>query len=143
MKNALMILVLALPFAALAQTYRWVDAKGGVHFTQIPPRSGPYTIIGGAPPPAASPNQDSLNESLEQSLEDAPKQAAEAERLAQELAQRQERCRQAIERLAYLEAQTPRRMATTSAEGEVVRDSDAQFQERLAAQRGQMKDNCD
>lgn len=143
MRIHLIVLALALlPLAAVAQTYRWVDENGRVNFTQVPPKTGPYTVIGGAPPPAAAPNQESLNQSLDQERDSREEQRLAAEKKAAEQAQRQERCRKAIEQLAYLEGQTARRMASTNEQGEVVRDTEEQFEQRLTGQRELIKENC-
>ena len=138
-----LLLLAVLPFAALAQTYRWVDADGGVHFTQIPPRTGAYTVIGAASPPAAAPNQDSLNQALKQAGKDEARTAEESAQLAQERAQRDERCRNAISQLAYLDAHTPRRLANTDGSGETTRMSEEQFAQRRQTEQQNIKANCD
>lgn len=143
LQSAALFLCLALPLAALAQTYRWVDEKGQVHYSQIPPRNQQYKSIGPAPPPAAAPNQDALNKSLDDSVKDAPKQQEAAAKAELQRAQRQDRCKKAIESLAYLEAQTPRRLAKTDSKGEVSRVTEEQFEQSKAAQQRGIKDNCD
>ena len=143
LQSAALFLCLALPLAALAQTYRWVDEKGQVHYSQIPPKNQQYKSIGPAPPPAAAPNQDALNKSLDDSVKGAPKQQEEAAKAEQQRAARQERCKKAIEQLAYLEAHTPNRLANTDSKGEVSRVTDEQYAQSKAAQQKGIKDNCD
>lgn len=138
-----LVLLALLPCALPAQTYRWVDEAGQVHYTQIPPKSGPYSVIGPAPPPGAAPNQEALNQSLEESIKAEPEQQAAAEAAAQQQAQRQENCRQALVRLAYLDARTARRLGTTDAQGNIARMTEEEFQAQRAAEQDKIKQNCD
>lgn len=142
MKRAWLLLVLAaLPSLAAAQTYRWVDETGQLHYTQTPPVNRQYDVIGPAPPPSAS-NQDDLNKNLEQDIKDRPKRQEDAAKAEQQQAKRQESCKKAMEQLAYLEARTARRLSTTDAQGNVSRLTEEQFQERRAAEQQKIKDNC-
>lgn len=142
MKRAWLLLVLAaLPSLAAAQTYRWVDETGQLHYTQTPPVNRQYDVIGPAPPPSAS-NQDDLNKNLEQDIKDRPKQQEEAAKAEQQQVKRQESCKKAMEQLAYLESRTARRLSTTDAQGNVSRLTEEQFQERRTAEQQKIKDNC-
>jgi hypothetical protein len=129
---------------ATAAMYRWVDSKGQVHFTQVPPEAPrEYEVIGNAPPPSAAPNQDSLNQTLQKSVQDAPKQKEQADKVAQAKALRQERCTAAMNHLQMLDAQTARRLATKDAQGNPVRMSEDEFQKERTVAQKDIKDNCD
>jgi hypothetical protein len=57
-----LIAFLLLPAALSAEeatVYRWVDAGGQVHFSQIPPESGKYDLIQGRRPSAPAPGAES------------------------------------------------------------------------------------
>jgi Domain of unknown function (DUF4124) len=86
----LVFALLAVPVAAAAQMYKWKDAHGQVHFTQTAPAAGvPFERIGPASPaPAGAAVETSAGAAT------APAQDAA----------RQERCRQAIEAVALLDA---------------------------------------
>lgn len=138
------VLLAALPLAALAQTYKWKDQYGQVHFSQFPPKDGKAEIIGAPPPPvSSSPNQDTLNKSFADAQKAEPERQKAADAAAQLQAQRQEACRQAIERTAYLDAHTPRRLATTDANGNVSRMTEEEFARQRAAEQDKIKQNCD
>jgi hypothetical protein len=138
------VLLAALPLAAQAQMYKWKDERGQVHFTQVPPSGGQkYELIGPPPPPTAAPNQEALNQSLEEARKAAPEQQKAAEQAAQRQAQRQETCRQALERIAYLDARTPRRLGVKDADGQTSRMTDEEFQRQRGAEEERVKQNCD
>ena len=144
MRRALLVLVAAaLPLAAHAQMYKWKDQYGQIHFTQLPPKDAKAEIISGPPPPSLNPNQDALNKSLGDAQKASPEKQKSAEVAAQQQAQRQENCRQAIERVAYLDAHTPRRLATKDESGNVSRMSDEEFARQRAAEQDRIKQNCD
>jgi hypothetical protein len=139
------LILLALPLAAHAATYKWKDKNGRLHFTQVPPLQGiPYEVIGpAAPPPTAAPNQESLNQSLEQARQAAPEQQRLAEQADAIAAARRQNCMNALERIAYLDARTPRRLATKDEQGNVARMTDEEFQRQRAAEEQRVKENCD
>lgn len=142
-RGFLVIVAAALPALALAQTYKWKDEYGQVHFTQIPPKSGAYELIGPPPPPAASPNQEALNKSLEDAQKAEPERQRAAEQEAQRQAARQEACKQALERIAWLDAHPLRRLATTDAQGNVSRMTQEEFDRQRAAEQDKATKNCD
>lgn len=142
-RGLLTLAVALLPLATFAQTYKWKDEAGRLHFTQVPPRSGVYEVIGPARPPASAPNQETLNQSLEQSVKAEPERKKAEEMAALQQARRQETCRQAIEQLAYLDARTARRLATTDEKGGYARMTEEEFQRQRAAQEAAIKQNCD
>jgi hypothetical protein len=118
------------PVLATAQVYRWVDDRGQVHYSQVPPPGKSAEQVGAPPPPAAAPNQESLNQSLKDAGAAAPAQKAEADRMAQNQAALEQFCKQTREQLAYLDAKTPQRITTTNDKGEVSRISEPEFQQR-------------
>lgn len=144
MRPFCLVAVALLPLAAQAATYKWRDANGRLVFTQLPPAQGvPYEVIGGAPPPATAPNQDALNQSLQQSQREEPRRQQAAEASAAIAAARQQNCINAIERIAYLDAQTPRRLAVTDDKGNVARMTEEEFRRQRAAEEDKVKQFCD
>ena len=132
----------ALPLAAGAQAYRWVDEKGQVHYTQTPPPGKNAQPVAAPPPPAAAPNQDSINRSLEADRAAQPGKQAEAARTAQIQEQAAQQCRQAREQLAYMDEKTSRRLGTTDEQGNVSRVTEEQFQERRAELQRLISERC-
>ena len=132
----------ALPLAALAQTYKWKDARGQVHYTQVPPRTGTYEVITPAAAPAPAPNQEALNQSLQEAQKAAPEQQAAADKAAAQAAQRQEKCKQALERIAYMDARTPRRLGVKDEQGNTSRMTQEDFDKQRAAWQAQADQNC-
>lgn len=134
----------ALPLAALAQTYKWRDARGQVHYAQVPPKSGTYEVITPAATtaPTPAPNQEALNQSLQDAQKTAPAQQAAADKAAAEQAQRQEKCKQALERIAYMDARTPRRLGVKDAQGNSARMTQEDFDKQRGAWQQQADQNC-
>ena len=124
------ILLAAAPLLAAAQAYRWVDDRGQVHYSQVPPPGRDAQPVGPPPPPQAAPNQDNLNQSLKDANEAAPKKQAEADRLAQNPANVADYCKQLREQLDYLDAKTARRLGGTDEKGNVTRVTEEEFQQR-------------
>ena len=144
MNRRVWILLAALPLAAHAQTYKWKDARGQMHFTQVPPPAGTaYERIGPAAAPNAAPNQDALNKSLDQAEKDAPGRQKAAEQADAIQAARKQNCMNALERIAYLDAHTPRRLATQDEKGNVSRMTDEEFRRQRAAEDERVRQNCD
>ena len=131
-----------LPLVAGAQAYRWVDDKGQVHYSQVPPTGRQAEAVGPPPPPAAAPNQDALNRTLKEEGEAAPQRKADAAQASQIQAQSEAQCRQAREQLAYMDAKTSRRLGTTDAQGNVSRVTEEQFQERRAELQRVISERC-
>ena len=136
------LLLAAVPLAAGAETYRWVDEKGQVHYTETPPPGKNAQVVPPPPPPSAAPNQDALNQSLDKARADAPRQKAEADRTAQAQAQREQQCKQARDQLAYMDEKTARRLGTTDEQGNVSRVTEEQFQERRAELQKVIGESC-
>jgi hypothetical protein len=143
MKRLAVLALLALPVLATAQMYKWKDEQGRMHFTQVPPKAGiPFETLGAPPPPAEAPNQESLNKSLDDSRKAAPEQQKAADQASEREAQRQQACARAMERLAYLDARTARRLATKDAAGNVTRMDDAEFQRQRTTAQDEINKNC-
>jgi hypothetical protein len=138
----LFVALALLPLSAGAQAYRWVDEKGQVHYSQVPPPGRSAQAVGPPPPAAAAPNQDALNQSLADEKAAEPEKRAEAERLNQAHAQREQQCRQAHEQLSYMEAKTARRLGTTDEQGNVSRVTEEQFQQRRAELQRVISEAC-
>lgn len=128
--SLLAVLLAAAPLLAAAQVYRWVDDRGQVHYSQVPPPGRDVQPVGPAPPPQAAPNQDNLNQSLKDANEAAPKNQAEADRLARNQANVDDYCKQLRDQLAYLDEKTARRLGATDEKGNVTRVTEEEFQQR-------------
>lgn len=137
------LLLVALPLVAAAQTYKWKDEHGNVHYTQVPPKSGPFETIGPAAPPSSAPNQESLRQSLEQSGKAAAERQKATEQTAAAQAQRQEECRKALERVAYLDARPARRLRKKDEQGNLEPWSEEEHRAERAQAQGQVQENCD
>lgn len=61
-----LIVLLLIPFAAAAEMYRWVDAQGHVHYSQVRPAQAAAEKLAPAPPPAAEGGQSNLSRYAEQ-----------------------------------------------------------------------------
>lgn len=118
------------PLLAAAQVYRWVDDRGQVHYSQVPPAGKKAEPVGPAKEPQAAPNQEALNQSLKDANEAAPKQKEQADKAAQNQAALEQHCKQAREQLAYLDSKTAQRLATTDEKGNVTRVTEDEFQQR-------------
>lgn len=127
---SLAMLLAAAPLLATAQVYRWVDDRGQVHYSQVPPPGRDAQPVGPPPPPQAAPNQDNLNQSLKDANEAAPKEKADADRVAQNQANVDDYCKQLRSQLDYLDAKTARRLGATDEKGNVTRVTEEEFQQR-------------
>jgi hypothetical protein len=133
----------ALPLAVFAQAYKWKDRNGQVHYSQVPPKDVQAEVVAPPPPPSSNPNQESLNKSMTDAQKAAPEKQQAADAAAQVAQQRQAACKDAITRLAYLDAHTPRRLATKDAQGNVSRMTDEEFARQRTAEQDKIKQNCD
>jgi len=103
-------LLLATP--GLADTYRWVDADGTVHYGDVPQGATPE-VVPQAPPAAAAPNQEALNAELRKSIESRSEEQARAAAEAKQRAERAHACSQARQGLQYMETVTAHRLRVT------------------------------
>ena len=138
----LFLAVALLPAAALAQAYRWVDDKGQVHYSEVPPAGVQSTPARPPPPPLSSPNQDALNRSLQKDQAEAPQRQQAAAQAAEADSQRKQRCQQAREQLAYMDSHQAHRMGTTDEKGNVARVTEEQFQQRRAELQKAAQESC-
>jgi len=136
------ITLAAAPLLATAEVYRWVDDRGQVHYSQVPPTGREAQPVGPPAAPQAAPNQDSLNQSLKAANDAAPQKKAEADRIAQTQANLEQYCTQLREQLAYLDAKTARRLGTTDEKGNVSRVTEEQFQERRNELLQKISESC-
>jgi len=142
---SVILLALALaatPMLAAGEVYRWVDDRGQVHYSQVPPTGRDAQPIGPPAAPQAAPNQDALNQSLKDAAAAEPKKKAEADRIAQNQANLEEYCKQLREQVAYLDAKTSRRLGTTDEQGNVSRVTEEQFQERRNELLQKISESC-
>lgn len=130
MARLLLLFLVALPVAASAQVYRWKDASGRVHYSQVPPPGADARQLAPPPPVSAAPNQDALNKSLQDAAKAEPKAREAAAKAAEEQASRQRECQSLREQIAFMDQSTARRMTTTDAQGNVSRVTTEQFDAR-------------
>jgi hypothetical protein len=138
----LLLALAAVPLAAGAQAYRWVDEKGQVHYSQTPPPGKKAEAVAPPPPVSGAPNQDALNRSLDQERATEPERRKAAENAAAQQQQIQQQCNQAREQLAFMEAKTARRLGTTDDQGNVSRVTEEEFQARRAELQRVIAERC-
>ncbi len=136
-----LLTVATLPLLAQADIYRWVDANGGVHFSESAPQQGNYQQLN----PETSPTgADSGVTSAGKFLGDKGKRdaaAGKAQQVAtQAKAESAEKCAKARERIANLEEKTAHRLMVKGPDGQPARMTDEQFDQELkTAQQNQAK----
>ena len=136
------LLCALLPSLAASEAYRWVDERGQVHYTQVPPPGKKVEPVGPPPPPSANPNQDALNQSMAADKEGEADRQKEADRAFQQQANLATQCRQARESLAYMEAKTAQRLGKTDDKGNVARVTEEEFQARRAELQKIIGESC-
>lgn len=142
MRCLLALLLLTCTTPAWAQTYRWVDERGQVHYSQVPPRHGRFEVIGAPAPPAAAPNQDALNKSLQDAVNRAPLEREEAERKVRLEQERANQCQQARDGLAQIDSQPAQRLVKTNPDGTESRVSEDEYAARRAELERAVSDRC-
>lgn len=132
----LLLLLLALPVLAQATVYRWVDAAGQVHYSQTPPPD-----VGAEPQSIrtvpASPSAPAATRPEAKAPSSAKPAPAEVD-----LEARAKRCREAKERITYLEEKTARRLGIEQPDGSLARMTEEEFQARLQAARDAATKDC-
>ena len=130
---------------AQAASYKWVDEQGEVHYSQTPPPSGDYTVIGDPPRPDVTPEQAAA--------ELRAKEAAFAERRTATQEAADERARQAAAATARArDCETARanlaqytanpRILFTDASGQVIRLPEEQRQAKISEAQAQIEKYC-
>lgn len=148
MPHCLLAVALMLPGVVAAKVYRWVDAKGQVHYSQVPPASGRFeTLTPAAPrtPGGAEPapgGADSTRAFLERAEAEqrARDQAAAQQRAA--MAEARAQCDRASARLAYLDERTPRRLAIENPDGSMARMDEVEFARRRDTAQREVDTHC-
>lgn len=105
--RTLACLLLSLPLAATAEMYRWVDAKGKVHYSQVKPTGREFEKLAPAAPPVGAPAADRPAGGLAGYAAGLEKSNAETDQMrAQEAAAQEARRRRCGEARGGLRLQT-------------------------------------
>lgn len=112
MVRGVVCLCAALPWAAAAAMYKWVDEKGVTHYSESPPPDGKASRVElpPIPPAAASPDENWKERDLEFRRRRLEKEQADerADAAAKQAdAVRKERCLESRRRLDILQAERP------------------------------------
>jgi hypothetical protein len=147
----LLIASLCIPAALLqsparGEMYKWTDAAGETHYTQIPPPAGIKTeIIQGAPPPADDP--DKIIEDLQNQVDTMDETATRQEGETREKSLRKEideayekNCLASRNNLAKLQEGGKKRYLT--ADGQVIHLSEEERQQRINEAKDQIDKFC-
>lgn len=131
---------------ARGEMYKWTDAAGEVHYTQVPPPAGIKTeTIQGAPPPADDPDKiiEDLQNQVDAMDETVTKQEGEAREksLRKEIDEAYEKnCIASRNNLASLQEGGRKRYLT--ADGQVIHLSEAERQKRINEAKDQIDEFC-
>jgi hypothetical protein len=125
--------------------YKWVDDSGAVHYSQTPPPNRATQELRPAPGPADDPDAISgklkeQTDAMEQRLTEKRAGAADAQQWAEIQKLRRENCATARANLAKLQQGGNRAYRTP--DGEVVRLTEADRQQRIDEANRQIKENC-
>ncbi|TAM26562.1 MAG: DUF4124 domain-containing protein [Nevskiaceae bacterium] len=128
--------------SAQASVYRWVDARGQVHYSQTPPAKGAYRLLDTPAPTVFTPDRKAMSEFLQ-----AADQREAAGQQARALADQQRvadagQCAEASTRLEYLESRPPRRFFVTGPDGEPSRMTDEQWEARKGEAQARILKSC-
>ncbi len=125
--------------------YKWVDDSGAVHYTQTPPPNRETQELKPAPGPADDP--DAISSQLKEQTDAMEKRqtekrqgAADAQQWAEIQKIRRENCATAKANLAKLQQGGNRAYRTP--DGEVVRLTEEDRQQRIDEANRQIKENC-
>ena len=126
--------------------YKWVDAAGETHYTQMPPQDREYEIMKQATPPMDDPAR--IRSDLQQQVEAMDKEQEKKKQQATEAGDkdrgrklRKENCAIATSNLSSLNQGGNKQFMTP--EGTVFRLTDEDRQQRIAKAEQQIKDYCD
>jgi hypothetical protein len=142
MRTWLALLLLPLPLAVAAEMYRWVDDKGQVHYTQTPPPGLQADKLRPAPPPGANPGMDAVRSRNEASAKAREEQQKKDAAAALEKAGREDLCRRAQERVAFMETRPAYRVAAKNEDGSTRRMTPQEYDKTLTDARKVVSENC-
>jgi hypothetical protein len=143
---SLCILAALLQSPARGEMYKWKDAAGEIHYTQVPPPGGIKTEkIQGAPPPADDPDKiiEDLQKQVDAMDETVTRQEGEAreQSLRKEIDEAYEKnCIASRNNLAKLQEGGKKRYLT--ADGQVVHLSEEERQQRINEAKDQIDKFC-
>jgi hypothetical protein len=126
--------------------YKWVDQNGEIQYTQLPPPADVEILeIRNAPPPADDPAAERARlqqevEALDERMEERQEAAAKADLRAKNAEIRRQNCINARKNLGELQQGGVKRYRT--ADGEVLRLSEDDRQQRIAETNEQITENC-
>jgi parvulin-like peptidyl-prolyl isomerase len=137
-------LLLLIP-VGFTQTYRWVDENGVVSYSQTPPPNHQAEILNiKSQSKTDGANAQQKLDDLRQRLQEQNKQRQlakeSADKARQEQLTREKNCRSARSNLSKLEGLGTRLLKTP--EGDYIRLSEEQRQQRMESARQQIKLNC-
>lgn len=138
----LLCVTAALPTLASGQIFKWVDAAGSTHYTQLPPPEG-ITATKVRRAPAAADNSataTSQQQPVEAKDTAAGQTMSEAEVAAENARIAKENCAIAKKNLAELQQGGIKRYRTS--DGKVIRLTEEDRQQRIAEANSQIKEFC-
>jgi hypothetical protein len=128
------------------QVYKWIDDIGETHYTQLPPADREYEVMKQAAAPAEDPGKirANLNEQAK-TMDKQQKEKAEAVKDAEQWARiqklRRENCAIAKQNLANLQ-QGGQKLIKTG-DGQYIRLTDEDRQQRIDTANQQIEENCE
>ncbi len=144
--TAVLVLMTSTSFAADKHgIYKWVDDSGEVHYTQKPPPNRETQEL--KPPPAPTGDPAAISDKLKEQVDAMEKRQTEKREGASDAKQwveiqkiRRENCATAGRNLAMLQQGGNR--AYRTADGQVVRLTDEDRQQRIDEANRQIEENC-
>jgi hypothetical protein len=143
MRASLMLLTMLLApvLAAAGDIYRWVDARGQVHYSQAPPAGSAQRVeTRTLAQDSANPSLDSLHEYAEKRERERKLQAEQKAAAAEDKRYNVARCRVARERATIMENHP--NMRVPDGQGELRPVTEEEHAAALADLRQAIKDNC-
>lgn len=142
MRAALLVLILAVPAAAVAQLYKYTDKDGKTVYSDVPPPDAPSKTInvpagGGA---AAAKSAVQRDRELDAARKEARERAAKGEQKAQAARQSGDNC--AAAKSNYRLYQEGGRIVKLDEKGERVYLDDDEIAEKLEKARAAMEEAC-
>ena len=144
LKVLMTLFVFLIVTVAHAETYKWLDNDGRIHFTDRPPFDRPYELINqpDSVPSNSQQRMKSLVESQKKAQED--RQAMKEDRAKQESEKKMldERCEKLRKRESVLANRPARKIFTTDDDGTKRRLTEEEKEERLKKVKKQIKEVC-